>query len=130
MSLATRDAALAAAAAHFDSGAFAHGLAQRVAVRTESQNPASGPALHAYLQDHIGPALAALGFTCQVHDNPAPALGADAPAPGPFLTARRHESVDLPTVLMYGHGDVIRGQDASWRKGQGPWVLATVGDKL
>ncbi|MDP1532284.1 MAG: M20 family metallopeptidase, partial [Rubrivivax sp.] len=34
------------------------------------------------------------------------------------------------TVLMYGHGDVIRGQDKSWTKGQGPWLLAADGDKL
>ena len=130
MNLATRDAALAAAAAHFDCGAFTRDLAQRVAVRTESQNPASGPALRAYLQNHIGPALEALGFACQLLDNPARALSPDAPAPGPFMIASRHEADELPTVLMYGHGDVIRGQDASWRRGKGPWELATVGDKI
>jgi hypothetical protein len=31
---------------------------------------------------------------------------------------------------MYGHGDVIRGQDASWTCGQGPWTLAADGDRL
>ena len=31
---------------------------------------------------------------------------------------------------MYGHGDVIRGQDASWTRGQGPWTLAEDGDRL
>ena len=31
---------------------------------------------------------------------------------------------------MYGHGDVIRGQDASWTKGAGPWTLAADGDRL
>jgi hypothetical protein len=34
-----------------------------VAVRTESQEAGSLPALAAYLSDEIGPALAALGFT-------------------------------------------------------------------
>ena len=130
MTTATRDAALAAAAAHFDSGAFAQGLAKRVAVRSESQDAASGPALRVYLQDHIAPSLAALGFTCQLYDNPARARTAGGPAPGPFMTASRHEADDMPTVLMYGHGDVIRGQDASWRRGQGPWVLVAEGDKL
>ena len=41
---------VAAAAAHFDSGAFLADLARRVAYRTESQDPASAPALQAYLQ--------------------------------------------------------------------------------
>jgi acetylornithine deacetylase/succinyl-diaminopimelate desuccinylase-like protein len=31
---------------------------------------------------------------------------------------------------MYGHGDVVRGQDASWTRGRGPWVLAQDGDRL
>ena len=69
--------------------------------------------------------LGALGFDCQVFDNPLQGTGC-----GPFLIARRHEDAALPTVLMYGHGDVIRGQDASWTRGQGPWVLAEDGDRL
>ena len=40
------------------------------------------------------------------------------------------KTTPLPTVLMYGHGDVIRGQDASWTRGQGPWTLAEDGDRL
>jgi acetylornithine deacetylase/succinyl-diaminopimelate desuccinylase-like protein len=44
--------------------------------------------------------------------------------------ASRHEGDDLPTVLMYGHGDVIRGQDKSWTRGQGPWTLAVDGERL
>ena len=46
---AGRARALAGAALHLDSGAFVQDLARRVAVRTESPDPASGPALHAYL---------------------------------------------------------------------------------
>jgi acetylornithine deacetylase/succinyl-diaminopimelate desuccinylase-like protein len=119
----TRAAALLAAQQHMDSGAFAHDLARRVAVRTESQDPASGPALRAYLSDEIGPALARLGFEHQVHDNPQSAFG-------PLLVAHRHEDDALPTVLIYGHGDVIRGQDQSWTKGQGPWLLTQDGERL
>ena len=118
-----RDQAIAGAHEHFDSGAFLRDLARRVAVRTESQDPASGPALHAYLQDEIGPALAAMGFAFALHDNPEPAFG-------PFLIAQRHESDALPTVLIYGHGDVIRGQDKSWTRGQGPWLLVQDGERL
>ena len=55
-----RACAVAAAGHHFDSGAFVADLARRVAIRTESQDPASGPALQAYLRDEIAPSLAAL----------------------------------------------------------------------
>ena len=118
-----RTAALAAAAAHFDSGEFTRDLARRVAIRTESQDAASGPALQSYLADEIAPTLSALGFACRIHANPEPAFG-------PFLIGQRHENDELPTVLIYGHGDVIRGQDKSWTRGQGPWVLAAEGERL
>jgi acetylornithine deacetylase/succinyl-diaminopimelate desuccinylase-like protein len=118
-----RNTALAAAAAHFDSGDFVRDLARRVAYRTASQEDDSGPALTAYLQEEIGPSLARLGFSHSLHPNPQAACG-------PFLVASRHESDALPTVLMYGHGDVIRGQDISWTRGQGPWTLAQDGERL
>jgi acetylornithine deacetylase/succinyl-diaminopimelate desuccinylase-like protein len=119
----SRAQALAAAEQHFSSGAFVADLARRVAFRTESQQAGSGAALQAYLADELAPTLARLGFTSQIHPNPEAGFG-------PFLIAQRHEADDLPTVLMYGHGDVVRGQDASWQRGQGPWVVATEGDKL
>ncbi|HZF79632.1 MAG TPA: M20 family metallopeptidase [Rubrivivax sp.] len=120
---AARQAALAAAVAHFDSGEFLRDLARRVAIRTESQDPTSGPALKAYLADEIGPTLAQLGFVTALYDNPEPAYG-------PFMIATRHEADELPTVLIYGHGDVIRGQDKSWTRGQGPWLLAQEGERI
>ena len=119
----SREAALHSARAHFDGGAFVRDLARRVAVRSASQDADSGPALHAYLADEIGPALALLGFDCTIHPNPEPAHG-------PLLIATRHEADELPTVLMYGHGDVIRGQDKSWTRGQGPWTLVQDGERL
>jgi acetylornithine deacetylase/succinyl-diaminopimelate desuccinylase-like protein len=119
---AGRTAALQAAAAHFDSGAFAKDLARRVAVRTESQDPTRAVVLRSYLTDELAPSLAALGFTHQLFEN--------AHGGGPFLLATRHESEASPTVLMYGHGDVIRGQDAAWTQGQGPWTLCADGERL
>ncbi len=124
---AERNAVLAAAAAHFDSGAFVQDLARRVARRTESQNPAALSALRDYLVQEMTPALQALGFVCQVHDNPQRSA---AHPTGPLLIAQRIEDPAMPTVLMYGHGDVVRGQDASWTRGQGPWHLAQVGERL
>jgi acetylornithine deacetylase/succinyl-diaminopimelate desuccinylase-like protein len=119
----SRDAALAAARQHLDGGDFVRDLARRVAIRTASQEADSGPELRRYLVDEMAPSLAALGFTSTVHDNPDGRHG-------PLLIARRVEDPALPTVLMYGHGDVIRGQDASWTKGQGPWTVAPDGDRL
>jgi len=119
----TRDDALQRAAAHFDDGSFVRDLGRRVAIRTESQNPGSGPALLAYLAAELQPSLAALGLHGAIHHNPEPPYG-------PLLVASRHEADDLPTVLMYGHGDVIRGQDAAWTRGAGPWTVAADGERL
>ena len=41
---------------------------------------------------------------------------------GPFLYAERIEDRALPTVLGYGHGDVIRGLEGAWQRG--PLALA------
>jgi acetylornithine deacetylase/succinyl-diaminopimelate desuccinylase-like protein len=119
----SREQAIAAAHAHFDGGGFVAELARRVAIRTASQDKDSGPALRAYLADEMAPSLERLGFTSRLHANPEPAYG-------PFLIAERHEDASAPTVLMYGHGDVIRGQDASWSKGGGPWQVVADGERL
>ena len=69
----------------------------------------------------MAPLLAGLGFACRIHDNPA---GADLP----ILVARRIEDPALPTVLLYGHGDVVRGNAARWDAGRDPWTLRVEGD--
>ena len=114
--------ARAQAEAQFDSGQFFDQLAQRVACRTESQNPARSAELLAYLDQQISPALQALGFDCTVHANPV----AGAP---PLLTAQRLEDPALPTVLFYGHGDVVRGHEGQWAEGRDPWTLTDVGSR-
>lgn len=119
----SRAEVLERAAAHLDSGAFEAELAARVAIRSASQEADAVPTLRAYLDDGLAPALRALGFTLQVLPNPV--AGA-----GPFLIATRVEDPARPTVLMYGHGDVVRGQDASWTRGAGPWTLTRDGDRL
>lgn len=120
----SRARALALAAATLDDGRFERDLARRVAIRSASQEADSGPALQAYLDDGLAPDLRALGFDdITVHANPDGRHG-------PLLVARRIEDPALPTVLGYGHGDVIRGQDASWTRGAGPWTLAADGERL
>ncbi|HST92116.1 MAG TPA: M20/M25/M40 family metallo-hydrolase, partial [Brevundimonas sp.] len=117
----SRDAAIARATDYFDSGAFRTDLARRVALRTESQNPERKPVLDAYVEEEMRPALEALGFTCDTvrHER----------AGGPFLIAERIEDRSRPTVLGYGHGDVIRGLDDGWSEGLSPWEMREVGDR-
>ncbi len=120
----TRAGAVARARAYVESGAFEADLARRVAIRTESQLlPASLPELHRYLETEMAPAFARMGFTTRIYQNPVPGQG-------PVLLATRIEDASLPTVLGYGHGDVIRGLEDQWTKGKGPWVTAREGDKL
>ena len=111
----TRSNAITQARAQFDSGAFRQTLARRVAIRSESQNPANASQLLRYLDDEIRPAFEAMGFTCQMLTH--------AKAKAPFLYAERIEGPDLPTVFGYGHGDVIRGLEPEWKDGLSPWEL-------
>lgn len=118
----SRSDCLAAAAAYFDSGRFLADLRARVACRTESDTGAAPPELAAYLRELIAAPLAALGFACEIVANPV-AGG------GPLLIAHRVEDEGLPTVLTYGHGDVVSGQAGSWRSGLDPWVLTVEGER-
>lgn len=119
----TRDAAISAAEAYFDGGAFQSDLAALVKYPTESQNPEAGPELYAYLQEAMQPRLQALGFDCGIHENPDP-------RGGPLLVGIRVEDPALTTVLTYGHGDVIRAQTEQWREGLHPFRLVEDGDRL
>ena len=118
----SRQDAVTRAAEYFDSGAFLTDLARRVAIPTESQGGDRLDVLKAYLTDEIVPAVERLGFTCRVVDNPTAGYG-------PFLIAERHEADDLPTVLTYGHGDVVFGHAETWRKGLDPWQVIVEGDR-
>lgn len=118
----TRQQAIAQALACFDDGRFQQTLARRVAMRTESQDPASGPILHAYLSDEIAPQLRTMGFQCRVVDNPVAGKS-------PFLLAERLEPGAAFTLLTYGHGDVVRGHDAQWRAGLSPWNVVADGNR-
>ncbi len=119
----TRMSAIDCATRYFDTGAFKTDLAHLVAIETESQTHEKSSELRRYLDQAIVPRLAALGFGCSVHENPDP-------AGGPLLIAQRHEGADRPTVLSYGHGDVIRAQTGMWRDGLHPFTLVEDGDRL
>ena len=119
----TRESAISRATRHFDEGEFIEDLARRVAIRTESQVPESRGQLDIYLKDEIAPALERMGFAVEILPNPAGEFG-------PILLAERIEDPKLPTVLSYGHGDVIRGLADQWREGLSPWVLKSEGERF
>lgn len=119
----SRAGAVAHAAGQFDTGDFVSGLARLVAHPTQSQLPDAHSALESYFADVIGPELTALGFALDILDNPDPEAG-------PILIASRHEGDDRPSVLIYGHGDVVAGQEARWHTGLGPWTVTADGDRL
>lgn len=118
----TRESAISRATRHFDEGQFIEDLARRVAIRTESQIPESRPFMDVYLKDEITPAFDRMGFKSEILANPVEGVG-------PILLAERIEGPNLPTVLMYGHGDVVRGLEDQWRAGIEPWMLKQEGDR-
>ena len=120
--MSTRAAALETIERHFDTGEFRADLARRVAIKSTAQVAALRPQLDAYLTDEIGPTVERLGYEWSVRDNPDP-------SGGPFLVATRHEDPDRPTVLTYGHGDVVRGLEGEWRDDRDPWTLDIDGDR-
>ncbi len=118
----TRESAISRATRHFDEGAFIAELARRIAYRTESQVPESRPHLTSYLVEELQPAFERIGFKVEIFENPVAAAG-------PMLLAERIEDETLPTVLSYGHGDVIRGLAEQWRSGLSPWELKQEGER-
>ena len=118
----TRDDAIARSERYFDSGQFLEDLRRRVAYPTESGVPARRPDIRAYLESELVPAVRALGATAAIHDNPGP-------RGGPLLLARRHEAGGLPTVLTYGHADVVPAEPERWRAGLDPWRVTVEGDR-
>ena len=118
----TRESAISRATRHFDEGRFIDDLARRVAIRTESQIPESRPYMDVYLKQEIAPAFERMGFKVEILPNPVDGVG-------PILVAERIEDPNLPTVLSYGHGDVIRGLDEQWRAGLNPWTLKQEGER-
>ena len=118
----TRSLALARAADYFDSGQFLADLSRRVAFRTETGAAGRGPDLLAYLEQEMVPAAGRLGAAARVLDNP------DASG-GPFLVAHRHEGDGLPTVLTYGHADVVLAEAHRWRAGLDPWQVTVEQDR-
>src|SRR3546814_14907097 len=68
------------------------------------------------------PAFRRMGYATEIFEN-------EDPTGGPFLLAERIEDPSLPTVLLYGHGDVVRGLADQWRAGLEPWTITVEGER-
>src|ERR1700744_4848156 len=118
----TRIDAIARAQKMLHSGEFLGELGHRVAYRTESQNPERRDALRAYLVDGLGPAFSAMDFRTKLVESPT--------GKGPYLLAEYRERASAPTVLIYGHGDVVDGMAGEWRDNLDPWRTTQVGNRV
>jgi len=118
----TRESAISRATQYYDEGHLIDDIARRVAIHSESQIAQSRPHLTEYLVKEIGPALQHMGFKIELFDNPIE-------GGGPILVGERIEHPGLPSMLTYGHGDVIRGLDNQWRTGLNPWTLTSEGNR-
>ncbi|WP_209239641.1 M20 family metallopeptidase [Streptomyces oryzae] len=107
---------------YIDSGAFFAELSAMVGYPTESAQPRSHLAVKAYLDEVLVPKLTDLGCSVAEYANPDP-------SGGPFLVGTRVESPELPTLLCYGHADVVDGQAGRWSDGRNPWALTADGDR-
>jgi acetylornithine deacetylase/succinyl-diaminopimelate desuccinylase-like protein len=118
----TRTEAIARARQQLHSGAFLAELDRRVAFQTESQNPERRDTLRAYLEQDLQRAFSQLDFATKLIESPS--------GKGPYLLAEYRESSSAPTILMYGHGDVVDGMVGEWRDNLDPWRTTTVGDRV
>ena len=118
----TRADAIDRAHQHLHSGEFLAELDRRVGYQTESQNPDRRDALRAYLEEELQPAFSQLDFATRLVESPT--------GKGPYLVAEHRESSSAPTILMYGHGDVVDGMTGEWRDNLDPWRTTTVGNRV
>ncbi|QHC23540.1 M20 family metallopeptidase [Streptomyces sp. GS7] len=107
---------------YVDSGAFFADLSAMVRYPTESARPGGYIAVKAYLDEVLVPALHGLGCSVVAYPNP------DSSG-GPFLVGTRVESPEFPTLLCYGHADVVDGHAGRWSEGRDPWTLTADGDR-
>ena len=104
------------------SGEFLKILDRRVGYKTESQNAVRAGELRAYLEKEMQPAFAELDFESRLVESPS--------GKSPFLVAEHREGASLPTVLIYGHGDVVDGMAGEWRDGLDPFKTTRIDNRV
>ena len=90
--------------------------------RPKARTPGVQAELRAYLEKEMRPAFAELDFESRLVESPS--------GKSPFLVAEHRESDALPTVLIYGHGDVVDGMVGEWRGGLDPWKVTTIDNRV
>jgi acetylornithine deacetylase/succinyl-diaminopimelate desuccinylase-like protein len=118
----SRSDAITRARAQLQSGEFLAELGRRVAYRTESQNAERRDALRAYLEEELQPSFARLDFESRLIESPG--------GKAPYVLAEYRENPQAPTVLIYGHGDVVDGMEGEWRDNLDPWSVTPVGNRV
>ena len=113
--MAMREGAIRRVQEEFDSGRFRARLERLIAIPSTSQDPAFAEACLRYLEE-MGVWLSDMGFAWEIHPNPEPGCG-------PILIGQRIEDPARPTVLLYGHGDTVRGLEDQWSDGIAPWAI-------
>jgi acetylornithine deacetylase/succinyl-diaminopimelate desuccinylase-like protein len=114
--------AVALARGYLHSGEFLRELDRRVTYPTESQNSERRDCLRAYLEAELQPTFSQLGFSTRLIESPT--------GNHPYLLAEYRENATRPTVLMYGHGDVVDGMIGQWRDGLNPWQTTISGNRV
>ena len=118
----TRSDAITGAQQMLRSGEFLSELDRRVAYQTESQDTGRSDGLWAYLERELKPSLAELNFESRVIESPS--------GKSPFRLAEHKEKPSAPTVLLYGHCDVVDGMAGEWRNGLNPWQTTRIGGRV
>jgi acetylornithine deacetylase/succinyl-diaminopimelate desuccinylase-like protein len=118
----TRTDAIANAHQLIASGEFLKILDRRVGYKTESQNAGRAEELRAYLEKEMRAAFAELDFESRLVESPS--------GKSPFLFAEHREEASLPTVLIYGHGDVVDGMEGEWRGNLDPFKTTRIDNRV
>ena len=108
---------------YFDGGGFLDDMTALVKIPTESQTRAGINHCEKYLHERMKPIFIQMGFDTKLYENPVDGFG-------PILLATRIEDDGLPTILGYGHGDVILGMENQWADGRSPWCAEIRGERL
>ncbi|ANF57852.1 M20 family metallopeptidase [Halotalea alkalilenta] len=117
----TRSTVVADAGAYVTGGAFLNEMRERLAIPSESPREDSAPDHLRYLNEQMRPMLEGMGFTCRILPNPKLERV-------PVMFAERIEDSSQPTILTYGHGDVLWGMAGDWKEDRSPWE-ATLADE-
>lgn len=120
--MTTRHDLIELAGGYVDSGDLRAEIEVAISYPTVSGTVTGRIALGAYLEDVVVPSLVGLGCTVNRYDS----WGGGENS---FVIGTRIEDPDLPTVLCYGHADVVNGFEAQWSENRSPWALDVDGDR-